>query len=266
METVCPLSVKHLFFQIYSGHKHLSSCHNNLLSCVFVSFDWIIWQVSMGNSGGNASFPQWVYMILSQKLASDLWTNCEEWWTARETGWAEISGDSIILAQPGGVVALKDNSRKGNPLEISLCLGQKLLHWPCARKWSLSSGCLLSHCHSPSQPKSFLAAPEKWWRVKWQCSSKAPPATGDVELSLQQGSEKLKISSTSSLKHVSFSIYFRSLESGIVPTANSSWIILGFGVDSHTTQEVLDPISSALDRAICNSGARVSSLRISTLL
>lgn len=82
METVCPLSVKHLFFQIYSGHKHLSSCHNNLLSCVFVSFDWIIWQVSVGNSGGNASLPQWVYMVLSQKLASDLWTNHEEWWTA----------------------------------------------------------------------------------------------------------------------------------------------------------------------------------------
>lgn len=68
-------------FQIYSGHKHLSSCHN-LLSCVFMAFDWIIWQVSMGSSRGNVSFPQWVYRVLSQKLASDLWASREEWWTA----------------------------------------------------------------------------------------------------------------------------------------------------------------------------------------
>ena len=66
------------------------------------------------------SFPQWVYMVLSQKLASDLlleivWTNCQEWWTALvpwlgETGQAEISGENIILAQPVGLVVLKDNS------------------------------------------------------------------------------------------------------------------------------------------------------------
>lgn len=202
-------------------------------------------------------------MVLSQKFASDFRVNCEEWWTALvpwlgETGWAEVSGESIILAQPVGLVPLKDNSWTGNPLEISLCLGQKLLHGPCARKWSLSSGCLLSHCHSPSQPLSFLAAPEKWWRVKQQGSSKAPPAMGDVELSLQQGSEKLEISSTSSLKRVNFSIYFRRFESGTAPTANSSWIILGFGVDNPTTQEVLNPISSSLDRVIFNAGARVS--------
>lgn len=61
---------------------------------------------------------------------------------------------------------------------------------------------------------------------------------------------------------MSFSIYFRSFESGIAPTANSSWT-MGFGVDSHTTQEVLDPISSSLDRVIHNSGARVSSLSLS---
>lgn len=35
----------------------------------------------MGSSRGNVSFPQWVYMVLSQKLASDLWTNQKEWWT-----------------------------------------------------------------------------------------------------------------------------------------------------------------------------------------
>lgn len=49
---------------------------------------------------------------------------------------------------------------------------------------------------------------------------------------------------------------FQKFESSIVPTANSSWIILGFGVDNHTTQEVLDPINSSLDREIFNSGAK----------
>lgn len=49
---------------------------------------------------------------------------------------------------------------------------------------------------------------------------------------------------------------FQKFDSSIVPTANSSWIILGFGVDNHMTQEVLDPISSSLDRIIFNSGAK----------
>lgn len=70
--------------------------------------------------GGNVSFPQWVYTVLSQKLPSDLllemvWTNCQEWWTALvpwlgETSRVEISGENIILAQPVGLVVLKDNS------------------------------------------------------------------------------------------------------------------------------------------------------------
>lgn len=58
----------------------------------------------------------------------------------------------------------------------------------------------------------------------------------DVELSLQHGIGKLKISSTSSLKHVSFCIYFKRFESGIAPLANSSCIILGFSMDKRTTQ------------------------------
>lgn len=56
MGTLCPLSVKRLFSQICSGHRHLSSCDDNLLSCVFMSFDRIIWQVSMGENRGNVSF------------------------------------------------------------------------------------------------------------------------------------------------------------------------------------------------------------------
>lgn len=58
----------------------------------------------------------------------------------------------------------------------------------------------------------------------------------DVELSLQHGIEKLKISSTSSLKHVRFCSYFKRFESGIAPLANSSWIISDFNTDKHTTQ------------------------------
>lgn len=145
-------------------------------------------------------------------------------------GSAEISAESIILAQPVGLVALKDNSWKGNPLEISLCLGQKLLHWACAKKWSGSSGCLLSHCHSPSQPQK---SDEGWSSKQLQSTT----CHGGVKLSLQQGSEKLKISSSSSLKHVSFSIYFRRFEPGIAPTASSSWVILGFGVDQLSTRQ-----------------------------
>lgn len=141
MGTLCPLSVKHLFFQICSGHRHLSSCDDNLQSCVFVFSDWIIWQVSMGESRGNVSFPQWIGMVLSQKLASDLvletvWTNCQGWWTVfvpwlSETFWA---GEYIIPAQPVELLVLKGISWSANPLEISLCLRQKLLPWPCAKE------------------------------------------------------------------------------------------------------------------------------------
>jgi len=71
--------------------------------------------------------------------------------------------------------------------------------------------------------------------VKQQCRSRAITRRVHVELGLQHGIEKLEISSTSSLKHVSFFIYVR-FESGIAPLANSSWIILGFSVDKHTAQ------------------------------
>ena len=87
----------------------------------------------------------------------------------------------------------------------------------------------------------------------------------NVELSLQHGIENLKISSTSSLKHVSFGIYSKSFESGIAPLSNSSWIILSFSVDKHN-REVLDPISYSLDRVVLNSGAGVSFPRTPTLL
>lgn len=178
-------------------------------------------------------------------------------WLSRDFRWEHYS------ATAWGVVALKDNSWKGKPLEISLCHGQKLLHWPCARKWSLSSGCLLSHCHSPSQPVSFLAAPEKRCRVKWQGSSKAPPATGDVELSLQQGSEKLNISSTNSLKHLHELLHlFQKLWVRHCPHRQQQLDHLGFWCGQPHNTGVLDPISSSLDRVIHNSGARVSSLSL----
>lgn len=156
METLCPLSVKHLFFQICSGHKHLSSCHNNLLSCVLMSFDWIIWQVSLGKSRGKCIFSSvslcgtfsetcfWPPVRGgTDKLSGMVDSTCE-------TGWAEISGGNIILAQLVGLVVLKDDLSKAHAPEISLCLRQKLLPWPCAREWSQSWGCLLSCCDSPS--------------------------------------------------------------------------------------------------------------------
>lgn len=106
----------------------ITSCP--VFSCLLIgSFGRFPW--------AKVSFPQWVYMVLSQKLASDLllelaWTNFQEQWTALvpwlgETGGAEISGENIILVQLAGLVVLKDNSSKANPPEISLCLRQKLL-------------------------------------------------------------------------------------------------------------------------------------------
>lgn len=59
---------------------------------------------------------------------------------------------------------------------------------------------------------------------------------------------------------------FQKFESSIVPTTSGSWIILGFGVDNHTTQVVLNPINSSLDRVIFNSSAKRIKLEISECL
>lgn len=74
----------------------------------------------MGKSRGNVPFPQWVYMLLSQKLASDLllelvWANGQHWWTAlvpwlSETHQAKILGENVTLVQPMGLMVFKDNS------------------------------------------------------------------------------------------------------------------------------------------------------------
>lgn len=88
----------------------------------------------------------------------------------------------------------------------------------------------------PALTVTALPSPRKVMKGEVASSSKAPPAMG-VKLSLQQGSEKLKISSSSSLKHVSFSIYFRGFEPGIAPTASSSWVILGFGVGQLSSRQ-----------------------------
>lgn len=224
-----------------------------------MSFDWIICRVSMSSSRGNVSFPEWVYMVLSQKLASDLWTNHEEWWTAlvpslRETGWAEFSADSIILAQPVGLVALEDSCWKGNPLEISLCLGQKLLHWPCARKWSVSSGCLLS-LSQPFPACELFSSPRKVMKGEVARQLQSTTCHGGCGAQSPAGQWKTQDFLFQLIKTLDLLQLFQKFESNIVPTANSSWIILGFDVDN-ITQEVLDPLSSSLDRVIFSSGAK----------